>query len=78
MKRRYADKRPYGEWVKQHAVTMSTVMGSVPESSRRVPPIIQVGGRSLAKEQTSLSRFLEFKLTNYLEILKNPVCTSCR
>ena len=42
MKRRYASKHPYGEWIKQNAVTMSTVMSSVPETSRRVPPIVQV------------------------------------
>jgi glutamate synthase (NADPH/NADH) len=40
MKQRYADKHPYGQWVKQHAVTMETVMASVPEPSRRVPPVI--------------------------------------
>ena len=40
MKMRYANKHPYGEWIKKHAVTMSAVMSSVPESSRRVPPII--------------------------------------
>ena len=40
MKMRYANKHPYGEWIKRHAVTMSAVMSSVPESSRRVPPII--------------------------------------
>ena len=45
MKRRYASKHPYGEWIKQNAVTMSTVMSSVPETSRRVPPIVQVGSR---------------------------------
>lgn len=40
MKQRYANKHPYGEWIKQHAVTMGSVMASVPETSRRVPPII--------------------------------------
>ncbi|GAX86014.1 hypothetical protein CEUSTIGMA_g13429.t1, partial [Chlamydomonas eustigma] len=43
MKERYANKHPYGQWVKQHGVTMNTVMANVPEPSRRVPPIVQAG-----------------------------------
>ena len=34
LKERYARKRPYGQWVKEQAVTLDSIVSSVPEASR--------------------------------------------